>query len=498
VLGTQPVSGGGSMLTLPLNTFTVGVRYSITATYSGSGDANSTFDPSAPSPPLTFTFHQYAPVIKIASTSNPAVYGGTVTFTATLTPSVPGAPIPTGTVSFLDNSFLYLSSNTGYALPLNAAGQASITVPYTIQLAAGGCVGLCDATTPHQVLSGGGHVMSVTYSGDANYVPLSNPNPAASLNQQIAKSDTITVLSSSQTGQIASLTATVSPASLSPVSFPWVCASNGCSDGRPSGSVQFWSDSTFIGTAMLTPSSATASSATVSVSAPPGSIRVVYYGDANYNGSNYPAQTPPASVPMSSVIITADPISPTIGQPVTFAVSVVTANGTGPANGTVQFFDGLKPLGTARVSSGTVLLTATLGLGSHTISATYSGDATYPAASQTMGIYVTRLSDSLSLTSNTSTTASGQSITFTARLAWQPVAGVANPSGKVQFFAGCLCGLFGSMINRTLVGTAALSDSVATVTIGNLPDSSPQVAAVYDGDDSWSGTKSNPLTPARK
>jgi large repetitive protein len=201
---------------------------------------------------------------------------------------------------------------------------------------------------------------------------------------------------------------------------------------------------------------------------------------------------------MSSVIITADPISPTIGQPVTFAVSVVTTNGTGPANGTVQFFDGLKPLGTARVSSGTVLLTATLGLGSHTISATYSGDATYPAASQTMGIYVTRLSDSLSLTSNTSTTASGQSITFTARLAWQPVAGVANPSGKVQFFAGCLCGLFGSMINRTLVGTAALSDSVATVTIGNLPDSSPQVAAVYDGDDSWSGTKSNPLTPARK
>ena len=489
VPAAPPLVNGSSVLALPLTTFTAGVRYSITATYSGSGDANSTFDPSVPSPPLVFTFHQYAPVITIASTSNPAVYGGTLTFTATVAPSVPGAPMPTGTVSFLDNSLFDLSPYNGL---LNAAGQASITVPYAIvrtdPMSIGGNI----------VLSGGGHVMSVTYSGDANYVPVNNPNPAASLNQQIAKSDTITVLSSSQTGQIASLTATVSPASLSPVSFPWVCASNGCSDGRPSGSVQFWSDSTFIGTAMLTPSSATASSATVSVSAPPGSIRVVYYGDANYNGSNYPAQTPPASVPMSSVIITADPISPTIGQPVTFAVSVVTANGTGPANGTVQFFDGLKPLGTARVSSGTVLLTATLGLGSHTISATYSGDATYPAASQTMGIYVTRLSDSLSLTSNTSTTASGQSITFTARLAWQPVAGVANPSGKVQFFAGCLCGLFGSMINRTLVGTAALSDSVATVTIGNLPDSSPQVAAVYDGDDSWSGTKSNPLTPARK
>ena len=201
---------------------------------------------------------------------------------------------------------------------------------------------------------------------------------------------------------------------------------------------------------------------------------------------------------MSSVIITADSSSPTIGRPVTFAVSVYTSNGTGPPSGTVQFFDGLKPLGTARVSRGSALLTTTLGLGPHGISATYSGDTTYPAASQTMGIYVTKLSDSLSLTSNTSATAAGQSITFTARLVWQPVAGVANPSGQVRFFVGCLCGLFGSMIDRTLVGTAALSDGGATVTTGNLPDSSPQVVAVYDGDDSWSSTQSNPVTPARK
>jgi hypothetical protein len=54
------------------------------------------------------------------------------------------------------------------------------------------------------------------------------------------------------------------------------------------------------------------------------------------------------------------------------------------------------------------------------------------------------------------------------------------------------------MIDRTLVGTAALMDGVATVTIGNLPDNTPAVVAVYSGDDNWSGTQSNPVTAVHK
>jgi uncharacterized protein (TIGR03437 family) len=162
----------------------------------------------------------------------------------------------------------------------------------------------------------------------------------------------------------------------------------------------------------------------------------------------------------------------------------------------VQFADGAKSLGIVTVTGGQARFNTTLSLGSHSIIASYSGDSTYPAASSAgYGLWVTRLASSLSLTSNTANTVFGLPITFTATLGTtQASGGIAAPSGRVQFFAGCLCGLFGMMIDRTLIGTADLANGVATVTVTTLAAGSTQVLATYLGDDNWSSSNSNALT----
>ena len=69
----------------------------------------------------------------------------------------------------------------------------------------------------------------------------------------------------------------------------------------------------------------------------------------------------------------------TVGQSVTFTASVSGAGG--PPTGTVTFKEGATILGTGTLSSGTATFsTASLGVGTHPITAVYSGDATFAAS----------------------------------------------------------------------------------------------------------------------
>ena len=81
-----------------------------------------------------------------------------------------------------------------------------------------------------------------------------------------------------------------------------------------------------------------------------------------------------------TIALTASTTSAVFGQTVTF-VAAVTSVGT--PGGTVSFFDGSTPLGTIALDgSGKAALTiSNLGIGSHSITATYSGDANLTTAS---------------------------------------------------------------------------------------------------------------------
>jgi hypothetical protein len=63
-------------------------------------------------------FNQSGVQVKLASSLNPSHHGQAVTFTATVTPSFPGNPTPTGTIAFKDG-------NTVLALVALSGGQAT-------------------------------------------------------------------------------------------------------------------------------------------------------------------------------------------------------------------------------------------------------------------------------------------------------------------------------------------------------------------------------------
>jgi hypothetical protein len=93
--------------------------------------------------------------------------------------------------------------------------------------------------------------------------------------------------------------------------------------------------------------------------------------------------TPPPTVTM--IAITASSATAVQGHPVTLtaAVSAVPLGPGTPAGGSVTFNDGATVLGTAPVVNGTAVFpTTSLGLGAHTLTASYSGDgAWFPASS---------------------------------------------------------------------------------------------------------------------
>ena len=78
------------------------------------------------------------------------------------------------------------------------------------------------------------------------------------------------------------------------------------------------------------------------------------------------------------------------GAPETLTATISVPSGdTAPSEGTVTFYDGTAPLGSEPVSQGTANLTLTnLGVGSHSITASYQGDANY--ASSTSGAQANR------------------------------------------------------------------------------------------------------------
>ncbi|HXS54255.1 MAG TPA: Ig-like domain repeat protein, partial [Usitatibacter sp.] len=121
------------------------------------------------------------------------------------------------------------------------------------------------------------------------------------------------------------------------------------------------------------------------------------------------------------------------GQDVTFTASASGANGT--PTGTMDFLDGASALcsGVA-LSSGTAACAASsLAIGSHSITARYSGDASYNAATSSVVVQqVNMATASAMLASSLNPSTTGQAVTFTAT-----VSGASGtPTGTVTFDDG--------------------------------------------------------------
>ncbi|HWB84292.1 MAG TPA: Ig-like domain repeat protein [Bryobacteraceae bacterium] len=254
----------------------------------------------------------------------------------------------------------------------------------------------------------------------------------------------------------------------------------------PTGTVQFLKGTTVLGTVPLSGNTATLPGSA-------GTVVAVYSGDENFTGSTSGSATiyPPAA---DSLSLTSSLNPSALGQAVTFTATFSTSGGapdTAAPTGTVQFFDGAKLLGNGNISDGRVAFTtAALTGGSHTISARYSGDSTWPSASTTYGQAVNS-PVTLTLIASPDAPVYGQTITLTAQVSGSIPPGVAAPTGQVTF---SLAG-FNPLSPGTVLSSAALTSGTAAVTVSNLPVGTQTITAEYSGDGTWSSmTRSTSIT----
>jgi hypothetical protein len=163
------------------------------------------------------------------------------------------------------------------------------------------------------------------------------------------------------------------------------------------------------------------------------------------------------------------------GNTVTFTATI-----TSGATGTVAFLDSGVQIGSGTISGvSATFSTSTLAVGSHSISASYAGSATYNAAnSSAISQVVNQATPVVAVTASTATTFLQNAVTFTATV----TSPFGNPSGTVTFEDGA-----------TPLGTGTVVNGVATLTSASLTAGSHSIVASYGGDTNFLLTPSSPF-----
>jgi hypothetical protein len=142
--------------------------------------------------------------------------------------------------------------------------------------------------------------------------------------------------------------------------------------GSPTGTVTFFDGAAILGSSAVD-ATGTATLATKNLTAGAHSIVATYNGNAIYGGSSSPALSQTVNKANTTTTLTSNRNPSTPSQPATFKATISSSTATG----TVQFYDGAVLLGTSAVSNGIASLTPSLAVGSHSITAQYSGDVNY-------------------------------------------------------------------------------------------------------------------------
>ena len=162
----------------------------------------------------------------------------------------------------------------------------------------------------------------------------------------------------------------------------------------------------------------------------------------------------------------------------------------GQATGTVTFKNGTATLATVAVSGNAASLTiSTLPMGTHSITAVYSGNVDY-SGSTSMPLSqlvqsATAVGTTTSLTSSVNPSLPGKAVLFTATVS--PQSGTGIPTGKVTFYNGAMA-----------LATVSLGTGIAKYTTSTLPAGSDQITAVYGGDTNNDASTSAPVIQSVK
>jgi len=472
LLGTGKLSPGGTLFEATALFSSASIPADIQAVYGG--DTNYT---GSSSPGKTSGNGTVAVTLQSSASTN--LYGAALTIAAAVTPTTAGGPTPTGTVQFFDGT-----QNLGWVATLDASGNGTLKFPEPLATPLV-CMAICPPPADALVLGAGSHSITAQYSGDSNYASATS---ATALVQQITKAPTNTSVSEiiavlgivSQGGAVATVS-DAQPPSGGPYHLEAV-TSSGIVEGDPTGTVTFYNGTTSLGTGTLTPSFAgnVASTASLNTSGvtSTGSVSANYPGDANFQPSSSP------TLPATSVSLSGNPNPSNVDQSVTLTATITTVATTPAPGGSVSFFDGKTPLGSAPVSGGTATLSSIFtAAGAHSLTAVYSGDANYQGS--TSAAYVQTVNttatptDSLKLTASSTTPVYGQQVVLFV----QAIGNITTPpTGTVNFLDGA-----------TNIGSASLTAGTAWVVV-TLAVGPHQISATWAGDSNWPAAQSAAVT----
>jgi hypothetical protein len=298
--------------------------HSIVASYTG--DSNFAFSASQPLSQVVKT----STTLAVGSSLNPSVYGQTIALSATVTPQNGGAP--TGTVTFYDGTAVLGTANVSG----NTACLFGV------------------------ILAAGSNSIVASYSGDNNFLS----SASAPLIQIVSQATTTLFLTSSANpiaeNQTVTYTATITSQA----------------GGAPTGTVLFRDRTTITtvgvagGIARLTEAYSTLGNQVITAS---------YSGDFNNAGSTSGSLAESVEdLPVATKTVVNSSGSPSpVDQTVTFTATITSSYGSIPNGETVSFYDGAVLLGATTTAGGLATISAAgLSARTHTITATYAGDAT--------------------------------------------------------------------------------------------------------------------------
>jgi hypothetical protein len=438
--GTAVPLAAGDNATLTVSNLST-ANHDVVAVYNGNADfASST------SATITHGVGKAGTTVSVSSSDTSAFSGEPLNFTAQVVPIGPGAGTVTGTVQFSADGV-----NIGGPVTVSPSGQA------------------VSPTTSLPVKSDfSSYTILANYSGDTNF-----SGGQGTVSQSIAPAQTTTSISSNPNpsvhGQSFTVHAEVTP--------------NAPATGHPTGTIRFVVDGASYGFVDMTNGAA---DLTINgLSTGDHTIKAVYLSDdLNFFTSTSDTITQTINKASTKTTLASDSANSVFGQPVTFTATVApVAPGAGTPSGTIVFKDGSSVVGTQPVSSSTgeqaSITLSNLTVGSHALSATYSGDDDFNGSAGNVSQTVTRAHTSLALASSANPAQSGQGVQFTATVA--PVApGAGTPTGTVKFF-----------VNGANLGGAVPVASDGTASSANFASLSPgtyTITATYSGDGNFVGS----------